>query len=475
VDGKIRVIVVDDTIIVRRLVSDVLNSDPEIEVVGVAANGQIALDKVRQLEPDLVTLDVEMPVMDGIEALMHLRREHPYLPIIMFSTTTQRGAAKTLEALSLGASDYVTKPSQTGSLEASLERVREELLPKVKSLAESARNSARARLLSAPTREAGSGSSLGAASPLADVCTPSGGARSLERREVVVPTRVAPAPERARSHEDAVARAIPIDVIAIAVSTGGPNALNEVIPALPASLNVPVLIVQHMPPMFTQMLAQRLDSASPLKVEEGREGAPIEPGRIYLAPGGRHMEVQRVAGGYAVHLTDDPEENSCRPAADVLMRSVAEHYGPRSLGVVLTGMGQDGLRGCEAIAKAGGSVFAQDEASSVVWGMPGAVVAAGIASRVVSLQDMAGHIYRRAIGGGSEARGSEARGSEPRDSETRGSETRDSETRDSETRDSELRDSELRGSETRASGASDSEVGGSEGALAAARRAGKPC
>lgn len=371
---KIRILVVDDSVVVRRMVTDALDADPALEVVGFAANGRIALSKITQVNPDLVTLDIEMPEMDGLEALRELRKTHPKLPVIMFSTLTERGAAATLDALAYGANDYVTKPSNVGSAAAALERIREQLIPKIKA------------------------------------CCPQGSAPSL--RPAAAGSAPSPAPKAWPMIETRRWEA-PAQIVAIGVSTGGPNALADVIPQLPAGLPVPVVIVQHMPPIFTKMLAERLASKSQIRVEEGRPGEILEPGHAWLAPGDFHMAVER--SGTSVHLITHraPPENSCRPAVDVLFRSVAEAYGPRALGVVMTGMGQDGLRGSERIREAGGRVLAQDEATSVVWGMPGFVAQAGLAEKVVPLDQIAAEIVLRV----SESRGAGSRSAALRTSE----------------------------------------------------------
>ncbi|MBI3410972.1 MAG: chemotaxis response regulator protein-glutamate methylesterase [Planctomycetes bacterium] len=351
---KIRVLIVDDAVVVRRMLSDVLASDPLIEVVGAAANGKIALAKIPQVNPDLLTLDVEMPEMDGLQTLAAVRKSYPCLPVIMFSTVTERGAVATLEALSLGATDYITKPANVGSVAAALERIREQLIPKVKLY-----------------------------------CAQITGNIAVQVPKVKAAPRVA-LPERPSA--PGVSR---IDVVAIGVSTGGPNALAELMPSFPAGFPVPILIVQHMPPMFTRLLAERLASKSPLKVAEGVEGAPMKPGQAWVAPGDFHMALTRDALGPKIHLHQGPPENSCRPAVDVLFRSVAAIYGQSTLAVILTGMGQDGLRGCEAIAEKGGQILAQDEATSVVWGMPGFVVQAGLAQKVLPLGLIGPEIVRR--------------------------------------------------------------------------------
>ncbi|MFO0803208.1 MAG: chemotaxis response regulator protein-glutamate methylesterase [Gemmataceae bacterium] len=343
--GKIRVLVVDDSVVIRRAVSDELGADPGIEVVGSAANGKIALAKLPQVSPDLVILDVEMPEMDGLATLAAIRKTHPRLPVIMFSALTERGASATLEALALGASDYFTKPSGSGGLEESRRVIREELIPEIKEL-----------------------------------CRPK-------------PPAVPP-PPFSRAGESTGR----VDAVVIGTSTGGPNALAELFPAFSA-LPVPLLIVQHMPPMFTRLLAERLSKGSKIPAEEAESGTVIVPGRAYIAPGNFHLQVVRDGTHVRALLNQEPPENSCRPAADPLFRSAAKVYGPGLLGVVLTGMGQDGLRGCEAIREAGGRVIAQDEATSVVWGMPGAVVKARLSERTLPLGMIAGEIERRVTGG----------------------------------------------------------------------------
>jgi two-component system chemotaxis response regulator CheB len=349
---KIRVLIVDDAVVIRRLVADCLAEDPAIEVIATAANGQIGLAKIEQLNPDLVTLDVEMPVLDGLQTLAALRRAHPRLPVIMFSTLTERGAAATLDALARGASDYVTKPANVGSVGAAQQRIRDELIPKIKALC---------RL-----------------SPLPCPGAPLGERGAVSAR----PTAPAAGPR-------------PVDLVAIGVSTGGPNALAKLLPGLARSQPVPILIVQHMPALFTRLLAERLAAVSGFTVREGVEGARLRPGEVWIAPGGFHLELAGASGAPHLHVQEEAPENSCRPSVDVLFRSVARFYGARSLAVVLTGMGHDGLRGCAAIREAGGQVLVQDEATSVVWGMPGAVSQAGLAERVLPLAELAAEIDRR--------------------------------------------------------------------------------
>jgi len=354
---KIRVLIVDDAVVVRRILTDALSSDPNLEVF-TAANGRIALAKIPQVNPDIVTLDIEMPEMDGLATLKEVRRTYPLLPVIMFSTLSERGAAITLDALSVGANDYVTKPSNVGSVTVALARIKSELIPRIKALC--------------------------------------GG-----REAPPIPPAAAAAAPRAPS----ASRAAPgqIRVVAIGVSTGGPNALSAMLPQLPRDLPVPVVLVQHMPPIFTKLLADRLSSQCRIGVREGKPGMILARGEAILAPGGSHMIVKRNGESVGVETNMDPPENSCRPAVDVLFRSVVACYGGATLGVILTGMGSDGLHGCERIAEAGGRIIVQDEASSVVWGMPGYVARAGLAQKILPLSQIAGEIVRIVNGAGASA------------------------------------------------------------------------
>lgn len=331
----------------RKLISEALSRDPAIEVVGVAANGHIALQKITQVNPDLITLDVEMPELDGVATLRELRKTHPKLPVIMFSTLTSRGAATTLDALTAGANDYVTKPSNIGSVTECLERLQNDLLPKIKALCHFD------------------------AEPLAGLSTALR-ASAPRPNKIVTPA-----------------------VVCLGTSTGGPNALATVFKEFPPEFPLPILIVQHMPPVFTAVLAERLSALGSIKVHEGAEGQLVERGHAYIAPGGKHLEVRRIGFKNVLHVQEEPPENSCRPAVDVLFRSAVATYGANILGVIMTGMGQDGLRGCELIRERGGQVIVQDKASSVVWGMPGAVAQAGYADKTLPLDQIAAEITRR--------------------------------------------------------------------------------
>ncbi len=374
---RIRVLVVDDAVVVRRMVSDLLAADPQIEVVGTAANGRIALQKIVQLTPDLLTLDVEMPEMDGLETVVEIRKTWKTLPVIMFSTLTERGGQSTLDALTRGATDYVTKPANVGSVSIAQQRIRDELIPKIKTLCAGVLAAAPVPAPAAAPSAAPAGTR--AAAPVATTATrtPAAGGPSVKLATGGSP--FAP------------------DIVAIGTSTGGPNALLEVIPKLPAQFPVPVVITQHMPPMFTRLLAERLSSHSRNPVREAAEGDVIRPGTVWVAPGDHHLVLQRQGDQVVATLSQAPPENSCRPAVDPMLRSVVDCYGGRVLSVILTGMGQDGLRGSELVHDAGGSVIAQDEASSVVWGMPGFVARSGIANAVLPLSAVAAAIVARVI------------------------------------------------------------------------------
>ncbi len=351
---KIRVLVVDDAVVVRRMLTDVLAADPDIEVVGTAPNGRIGLQKISQVNPDLVTLDVEMPELDGLATVVEIRKTWPRLPVLMFSTLTERGAGTTLDALARGASDYVTKPANVGSVSIAQQRIRDEVIPKVKALA------ARVAGIAAPN--------------------------------LVSTIRPMPSLPRPGAAVDRAARRI--DLLAIGASTGGPNALQTVLADLPEAFPVPIVVTQHMPPMFTRLLAERLTARCRIPFHEATDGAVLTPGAGWIAPGDWHLLLVRDGARVRIELTQDPPENSCRPAVDPMFRTAAAIYGAGTFGVVLTGMGQDGLRGAEQIRGAHGRILVQDEATSVVWGMPGFIASAGLADAVLPLDRIAGEITR---------------------------------------------------------------------------------
>ncbi len=364
----------------RTLLRSVVTADASLEVAGTAADGESALQAIERLRPDLVLLDVEMPVMDGLTTLRNLRTRDHRVPVIMCSGLTQRGARVTIEALACGAADYVAKPTGHADRESALRTLAQDLIPKIKALT------------SRPTPTQGlSSDPVGGATP----------ALRPAARDLGAP-----------------------GVVVIAASTGGPAALDVVLPALPACFPLPILVVQHMPELFTALLAERLNRGCRLKVREAEEGAPVSAGMISIARGNWHLEVVAVnphrsswersrwpAGSDprpVLHLTQGPPENHCRPSANLLFRSVAAVYAGRVLGVVLTGMGSDGLAGCRMLRDAGGLVLAQDEATSTVWGMPGVVAAAGLANRVLPLSAIGPEIVR--LAGGSRAAGPTVQG-----------------------------------------------------------------
>ncbi|MEV6600655.1 chemotaxis response regulator protein-glutamate methylesterase [Actinoplanes sp. NPDC051346] len=377
----IRVLVVDDSVVVRRLIVDSLTGAPGIEVVGTAANGLLAQAKIDQLKPDAITMDIEMPQMDGIAAVRELRKRHKLVPVIMFSTLSAAGASATLEALAAGATDYVTKPSNVGSIAESIAAVREQLVPKIHALA------------GRRTPGAGPRPGAGPAAKRPGLGPPPGIRPAAPGRPGVLAGRpAAPAapvrPARRLAHGR-------IDIIAIGSSTGGPDALTKVLHALPTDLPVPIVVTQHMPPVFTRMFAERLDRSTPLRVVEAAEGMELLAGTVYIAPGDKHLVLQRRNNATLTQLSGAPPENSCRPAVDVMFRSVAALYGASSYAAVLTGMGYDGRGGAKVLRDAGAEILAQDEASSVVWGMPGAVVGAGLADEVAPLGKIASALIQR--------------------------------------------------------------------------------
>ncbi|HEX4869102.1 MAG TPA: chemotaxis response regulator protein-glutamate methylesterase [Moraxellaceae bacterium] len=363
--SPIRVMIVDDTSAVRRVLTQVLEEETDISVVGTASNGHEALERLPRLAPDILLLDIEMPGMSGLELLRELRAAQSPLPVLLFSSLTERGAMVTIEALLLGARDYVTKPSMLGSAGAARDYIRRQVVTKLRDIL--------GRGAGAPARAAAPVPATAPARLRAPVAPALPGLRPSLPGEP----------------------AQPVDAVVIAVSTGGPNALSEVIPALPGNLPVPVFIVQHMPTFFTQALARRLDQLSPLAVHECTAASVARPGQVWLAQGGVHMAVARRGDETWVVPDDGEPENFCRPSADVLFRTAVSAFGGRLLGVVMTGMGNDGLAGCREIRAAGGQVIVQDRDSSVVWGMPACVAEAGLAQQVLPLSALAPEIVRR--------------------------------------------------------------------------------
>jgi two-component system, chemotaxis family, protein-glutamate methylesterase/glutaminase len=360
--SRIRVLVVDDSVVARMMVSDALASDPQIDVVGTAANGRIALTMVEMLAPDLVMMDIEMPVMDGIEAVRALRRRGDRLPVIMFSSISTQDAKATFNALAAGATDFVTKPSNMIGAAASLTRVAEQLIPKIKVL----------------VPHPGSG--------------PGPGQGPEKSGTLGATTAVGRSPEVIRLAARPEGPTRPVRVVVIGASIGGPEALSFVLRKI-SRLPVPIVLVQHMPPVFTQQFANRLNLVCASTVLESAGGEELLPGHVYVAPGDHHLELRSTVRGACTALQDGPPVNFSRPSVDTLFRSAAEVYGGDLLAVVLTGMGTDGRGGSEAVVAAGGTVLAQNEASSLVWGMPGSVVKAGFAHRVLPLDEIGAAIF----------------------------------------------------------------------------------
>jgi two-component system chemotaxis response regulator CheB len=350
---SVRVLVVDDTVVYRRIVSDALAGMPGVELAGTASNGRLAMSRMASLQPDLVTLDIEMPEMDGIEVLQAMNAAGIRAGVIMLSSLTVRGGEMTVRALELGAFDFLTKP-EAGTPEANLTQLRSRLLPMIQAFA-------RRREIRAILR--------GGHSPAA-------------------PPAALPSPARR-----VLRRGPPL--VLIGVSTGGPGALARLMPALPADLGAPVFIVQHMPALFTQPLAASLDKKSALRVKEAEEGERAQPNWVYVAPGGRHMKLAAGPQGEIVlRITDDPAENGCRPAVDYLFRSAALNFPGRSVAAVLTGMGADGTAGLRLLKRSGCFSIAQDEASCVVFGMPKEAIHAGVVDVVAPLDAIAASILR---------------------------------------------------------------------------------
>jgi two-component system chemotaxis response regulator CheB len=359
---RTRILIVDDSAVMRGLLRTVVSCDTELEVVGTAVDGASALDSLQILRPDIILLDVEMPVMDGLATLRKLRQQLSRIPVIMCSSLTQRGAQVTIEALACGAADYVTKPSGQSDREIATLELARELIPKIRALTSRTRKPEPAPATGIPQ-------------------TGIGPVPVVRKSSIFTPQQITSTPS----------------IITIGVSTGGPAALDVLLPELPEHYPLPVLIVQHMPELFTRLLAQRLNGHCRLRVREASEGDPLRAGCVYIARGNWHMEMVAPSlpeGPATVHLSQGPYENHCRPSVDVLFRSAAKVYGSGVLAVVLTGMGSDGLNACRTIRDRGGTVLVQDEATSTVWGMPGSVANANLAHKVLPLELIASEILR---------------------------------------------------------------------------------
>jgi two-component system, chemotaxis family, protein-glutamate methylesterase/glutaminase len=363
---KLRVMVVDDTIVYRKAVSDIIGEIPGVELAGVAHNGKIAIAKLKTLKPDILTLDIEMPEMNGIEVLAELQKNHPGIGAIMLSTLTAEGSDMTMRALELGAFDFILKPQSKNQQEGKQE-IKAALAPILQAFARSKNGSG---LIAGKGR-------LPAAAPLARRITPVPLSSGTANRTVVG--------RKSRS-----------EIVAIGISTGGPNALTQMLPRLPKDLGVPVLIVQHMPPVFTKSLAASLDKKCSLTVKEAENGEALLANTVYIAPGGKQMKLVADADGQQrrIRITDDPPENSCKPSVDYLFRSVADYYVGRTTAVIMTGMGSDGTRGLQVLKSKAAHVIGQDEGSCVVYGMPKAPAELGYLDVVAPLTRIADEIIK---------------------------------------------------------------------------------
>lgn len=369
---KLRVLVVDDTIVYRKAVSDIITEIPGAELVGVAQNGKIALAKIRTLKPDVLTLDIEMPGMNGLEVLAELRQQKSNVGAIMLSTLTTEGGSMTINALELGAFDFILKPQTGNSYNASKDELRASLEPMLKSFARSRNIYPHSSSQNFRVKKA-----------------------EPTKRSSVATVKKSITPESPFTRPAAVRRS-KSEIVAIGISTGGPNALTQMLPLLPSDLGVPVLIVQHMPPVFTRSLANSLDKKCSLAVKEAVDGENILPNVVYIAPGGSQMKLVAGVDGKnrKIKITDDPPENSCKPSVDYLFRSVADYYVGRTTAVIMTGMGSDGTKGLQSLKKQSAFIIGQDETSCVVYGMPKAPAELGYTDVVVPLQRIADEIVK---------------------------------------------------------------------------------
>lgn len=359
---KTKVLVVDDTIFYRKIISDILAEIPDVEVVGSANSGKVALNKIATLKPDLITLDVEMPGMNGLEVLEEINKNYSDTGVLMVSTLTSKGSEITIRALELGAFDFIEKPQDGASMNENKQKIKLKLQP----------------VIQAFLKRRDLKRSIG----FKKVKTLSG-----SRTAVKPPVKKVAAKPSFKSKSE---------IIGIGISTGGPNALAKMIPMLPGNLDVPILIVQHMPPVFTASLAKSLNNKSKLTVVEATHGEAIEPNKVYIAPGGKQMKISASNDGRRrlIKITDDPPENSCKPSADYLFRSIADYYVGRATGVIMTGMGSDGYKGLIEMHKNNATIIAQDEESCTVYGMPKAPIDNGITHVISPLEKIAEEIVK---------------------------------------------------------------------------------
>ncbi len=368
---KLKVLVVDDTIVYRKTVSDIMVELPEVELVGVAHNGKIAMSKIASLKPDLITLDIEMPEMNGIEVLSELQKHQLNVGAIMLSTLTADGSEMTLKALELGAFDFILKP-QAKNLAEGKSEIKRLIHPMIRAFI---RSKVASNLL---------------------------GNKAILNRHLAKQRRIAPDSGDLSPHALRVPSKVQSfrrgksEIVAIGISTGGPNALTQMLPQLPGDLGIPVIIVQHMPPLFTKSLAQSLDKKCALSVKEAEDGEILKNNVVYIAPGGKQTKLIASNDGKnrLIKITDDPPENSCKPSADYLFRSVGDYYVGRSTAVIMTGMGSDGTKGLEILKSKGSFVIAQNEETCVVYGMPKAPIEAGLADLIAPLHRIAEEIIK---------------------------------------------------------------------------------
>ncbi len=348
----IRVLVIDDSAFMRKAISTMLEKDPEIKVVDTARNGQEGLEKIKKLDPDVVTLDIEMPVMDGLTALKRIMMEHPK-PVIMVSSLTTEGAEATFKALELGAMDYIPKQLSKVSLE--IVKIEKELIQKVKAVA---RKKVKPKFF-----------------------------KKLDKKR----------PKEAQTLDivkELERKAVKHDIVGIGVSTGGPPTLQFILSNISKDFPAAILVAQHMPAAFTPSFAKRLNELSPLEIKEAQDSDRIKQGHVFIAPGGKHLKIKQRGGWIEVIVTEEPKDAIYKPSASILLESIAKEVGKRGLGVILTGMGSDGLEGAKLLKQRGGRVLAQSEETCVVYGMPKAVVDAGVADEVVDLSDMPSAILK---------------------------------------------------------------------------------
>jgi two-component system chemotaxis response regulator CheB len=378
-EKKIKVLVVDDTIVYRKAVSDILTEMPGVEVVGVAHNGKIAVSKIQTLKPDLLTLDIEMPEMNGIEVLEYLQHNAPQVSAIMVSTLTSEGGDMTMRALELGAYDFILKPSAS-NINESKQQLRTLLTPLIKAFQTgrtavgSMQAGGRSGIIARKINIGAAGSRLQTGSSTSAPAS----------TRTVMPT-VATNRRQGKS-----------EIVTIGISTGGPNALARMMPMLPGDLGVPIVIVQHMPPVFTKSLANSLNAKCALTVKEAQDGEALQANVAYIAPGGKQMKLVASTDGTnrLIRITNDPPENSCRPSADYLFRSVADYYVGRTTAVIMTGMGSDGTKGLHILKQKGALIIGQNEESCVVYGMPKAPAELGLTDMVTPLDKIAAEIVK---------------------------------------------------------------------------------